>query len=148
MPGTGNFAMLRLRHGIALAVVGTALVGCYPPPLSTPTVVEPAVTSIYDGTYRGSVQLTGVAPMAQQAWCRADAQGSLQITDGSLSYMQAHPGYPDAPLITYTGTVTNDSKINGTSDMNGTITGQIVGAHLSATLDGLGCYYTLDLQRG
>jgi hypothetical protein len=139
--------MLRLRHVISMAVFGTALGGCYPPPLSTPAVVTPTVTSIYDGTYRGSVQVTYVAPMAQQSYCRTDAQASVQISNGSLTYVQPHPGYPDAPIVTYTATVTNDSKLNGTSDKNGTITGQIVSTHLTATLDGLGCSYSLDAQR-
>jgi hypothetical protein len=139
--------MLRLRHVIAMIVVGAGLGGCFPPPLSKPAEVTPAVTSMYDGTYRGSVQLTAVASMAHPIWCKTDDQVTVQISNGLLSYAQPRPGYPDSPVVTYTATVTTDSKINGSSSENGTITGQIVITHLSATVDGLGCSYTLDANR-
>jgi hypothetical protein len=139
--------MLWLRHGIAFLVVGTAVSGCYPPPLSTPAAVTPTVTSTYDGTYRGSVQLTSVAQMAQRTWCETVPQATVQISNGSLTYAQPHPNYPGSPVITYSATVTNNSQFVGTSDKNGTITGQITSTHLTGTLDGLGCSYTLDAER-
>jgi hypothetical protein len=85
--------------------------------------------------------------MANRVWCQTDPQATVQISNGSLTYAQPHPGYPDAPVVTYTATVTSDSKIAGTSDKNGTITGQIVTTHLTGTLEGLGCSYTLDANR-
>ena len=139
--------MLRLRHVVVMLGVGAALSGCFPPPLSTPTVVTPTVTNAYDGTYSATVQLTSVAPMAHQSWCTTDTQAAVQITGGTLTYTQPHPGVPDTPVVTYTATVTTDSKFNGTSSESGTITGVISGAQLSATLDGLGCFYTLTAER-
>jgi len=139
--------MLRLRHVIALVVVGTALSGCYPPPLSSAPEVDPTVTNAYDGTYRGTVETTFIAQMAHPDWCQTDSQVVVQISNGILTYAQPHPGYPDAPVVTYTATVTNDSNLSGESDKNGTITGQIVSMHLTATLDGLGCNYALTAER-
>jgi hypothetical protein len=147
IPETGDFAMLRSRHVIAIVIVGTALSGCYPPPLSTPPVAEPTVTGMYDGTYRGSVELTYVAPLAQRAWCQTPEQVIVNISSGSLSYAQPHPTYPQSPVINYSATVTNDSKFTGASDMGGAVNGQITSTHLTGTLDGLGCSYTIDAER-
>jgi hypothetical protein len=96
----GDFAMLRLRRVFAMLVVGAGLSGCYPPPLSTPSARAPSVTSVYDGTYSGSVQLTYVAPMAQRSWCQTGQQASVQISNGSLTYLQPHPNVPGATVVT------------------------------------------------
>jgi hypothetical protein len=85
--------------------------------------------------------------MAQRAWCETVPQAAVQISNGSLTYAQPHPRYPDAPMITCTATVTNDSKFAGTSDRDGTITGQNTSTDLTGTLTGVGCSYTLDAER-
>ncbi len=135
--------MLAVRNIAAVLVVGTALSGCYPPPLSTPAEQEPANSMAFDGTYQGSVQLTHVAPMAQRAWCQTDAQTTVRIARGTLTYAQPHPGYPDAPIVTYVATVIVGGSFSGSSDRNGTITGKIAGTHLTGTMEGLGCDYSL-----
>ncbi len=139
--------MLQSRHVIAMLVIGAALSGCYPPPLSTPAVVEPSVTGMYDGSYHGSVELTYVAPLAQRTWCQTPEQVTVDISNGSLTYAQPHPTYPQSPVINYAATVTNDSKFTGASDKGGSINGQITSTHLTGTLDGLGCSYTIDAER-
>jgi hypothetical protein len=105
------------------------------------------MSKAFDGTYRGAVQLTFIAPQTERAWCQTEPQASMQINNGILTYTQPHPGYPGGAVVTYHASVMTNASFTGESDRSGVINGNIAGNHLAARIDGIGCGYTLAADR-
>jgi hypothetical protein len=106
----------------------------------------------FDGRYQGSVQVTGVGSGGDRRWCETNRQLSLQVTNHSFTYIQPHPNAPqiasvDARTATYTGTISSEGSITGTSDVNGTIEGRLTGSHMTGTMGGYGCSYSFSADR-
>ncbi|MCW3477126.1 hypothetical protein [Limobrevibacterium gyesilva] len=138
--------MVAWRHGPAALALGIALAGCSgQPPLATPAAAPPSPA--YDGTYRGAVDITYIDPMAQKSFCNTDRDVTLQVTGGTFTYAQPHPGYPDRRTVTYTAAVAADGSFKGNGDQTGTISGRIAGGHMTGNVDGVACFYTLNADR-
>jgi hypothetical protein len=105
-----------------------------------------------DGRYQGSVQVTGVGSGGDISWCETDRQLSWQVTNHTFTYVQPHPNAPhpasvDTRTATYSGTISSDGSIRGTSNFSGTIEGRLNGSHMTGAINGAGCYYSFSADR-
>ncbi len=138
------------RFGLATLATGLALSGCAPPPPPPPA---PAVS--YDGTYQGTVMLTGVGAGVPREGCATDPRIALQVKNNAFTYVQGHPNSnvtaPGMPTVsataTYTVAVAPNGSFSGQSDVSGTMTGMISGTHMSGTIEGIVCVYSFTADR-
>ena len=91
--------------------------------------------------------------------CAVDPHLSWQVTNNQFTCVQRHPNLAgsdptavehatSATTVTYTATIAPDGIIAGTSgDMNGIISGEVSGAHMSGRIEGLLCGYTFNADR-
>jgi hypothetical protein len=112
---------------------------------------ETAPSTSYDGRYEGSVQVTGVMSGGDLRWCETDRRLSLQVSNNTFSYTQAHPNVPKAMIdratVIYTASINPDGAITGTSSTYGSLEGRVSGSHMSGTMKGPGCFYTFAADR-
>lgn len=124
-----------------------ALVCCTSEPKTQPSgAVTSAPAVSWDGTYRGTVQITGQGASIQRNWCETDPQIIVQVTGNSFTYAMPHPNVPHNPTPVYSATITPDGNFR--SEMvSGVISGQVVGNHMSGTINGSACIYAFSADR-
>lgn len=110
----------------------------------------------FDGRYRGSVQVTGAAGGFDPQVCATDPRLSLQVANGAFSFTQSHPNLAgtspglisETTSSTYSATIAPDGSITGNSgEQNGTVEGEVSGAHMSGTINGFICFYKFTADR-
>jgi hypothetical protein len=135
---------IRIDRLIAL-LAATAIAGCTPAQSPPSSAVAPAAVS-WDGTYRGTVQITGLGSGTQRQWCETDPQIVFQVSNNAFSYSQPHPNAPDNPTPVYAATIASDGTFRSAL-ANGTMIGHITGTHMSGEIDGAVCVYSFALDR-
>jgi hypothetical protein len=136
---------------IALAVAGCAASSFTPVPAPTP----PAPSVSFDGTYQGSVALTGVGAGVPSVGCVTNPQVTLQVRNNAFTLSQAHPNDKGAgtaaetaeTTTTYAVTIAPNGTFGGQSQVGGSVTGVISGTHMTGTIEGLVCVYSLTADR-
>jgi len=134
----------RLDMLIAL-LAATTVVGCTPAQSPPSSAVAPSAVS-WDGTYRGSVQITGIGSGTLRSWCETDPQIVFQVSHNAFSYAQPHPNAPNNPTPVYAATIAPDGTFN-TTLASGTMRGRVTGTHMSGEIDGSVCVYSFALDR-
>ena len=123
-----------------------ALASCAGPPDVAKATPLPVVS--YDGQYRGTIQLTGVASGADPSWCEASPQFAVSVVNNAFVYAQPHAKVPNGGgTATYAVTVARDGTFEGQSNATGVVMGQIQGAAMTGTVDGIGCAYKFNAAR-
>ncbi len=143
--------MKATRIGLATLVTGLALSACAPPPPPPP----PAPVVSYDGTYNGTLTLSGVGAGVPQEGCATSPQLTVQVRNNAFTYVQPHPNSnvtaPGMPTVsattTYTVAVAPNGTFSGQSDVSGTMTGAISGTHMTGTIEGIVCVYSFTADR-
>jgi hypothetical protein len=127
------------RTALVLALM-LAACGQKPPP--------PLPVVYYDGQFRGSIHLTGVASGADKSWCEASPQFSVEVVQNAFTFTQQHPQTPNGGGgSTYLVTVARDGTFQGESSSTGLMTGKIDGTQMTGNVDGIGCAYQFTATR-
>ena len=127
-------------------LAATTIVGCTPAQSPPPTAAAPAAAVSWDGTYRGTVQITGLGSGTLRQWCDTDPQIVFQVSHNAFSYAQPHPNAPNNPTPVYAATIAPDGTFN-TTLASGTMRGRVTGTHMSGEIDGSVCVYSFALDR-
>ncbi len=144
---------MRIRRiGLATLATGLVLGGCTPPPPPPP----PAPVVSYDGTYRGTVTLTGVGAGIPREGCVTDPKLVIQVSRNAFTYVQSHPKsdvtapgvQPVSATTTYSVKVAPNGSFSGQSEVAGSMTGTISGTHMAGTIEGIVCVYSFTADRG
>jgi len=104
----------------------------------------PAVS--WDGTYRGTIQITGLGSSVQRNWCETDPQMVVQVTGNSFTYAMPHPNVPDDPTPVYSTTIAPNGVFRSEIG-SGVISDQVVGSHMFGIIDGSACVYAFSADR-
>jgi hypothetical protein len=139
------------RIGLATLATGLVLGGCTPPPPPPP----PAPVVSYDGTYVGTVTLTGVGAGVPREGCVTNPGLTLQVKNNAFTYVQTHPNSnvtaPGMATVsattTYTVAVAPNGSFTGQSEVAGTMSGTISGTHMSGMIEGIVCVYSFSADR-
>ncbi len=110
----------------------------------------------YDGTYIGTVTLTGVGAGVPRQGCITNPQVTLQVKNNAFTYVQTHPnsnvtapGMQTVSATTaYSVAVAQNGSFSGQSDVAGTMTGSIAGTHMTGMIEGIVCVYSFAADRG
>jgi hypothetical protein len=139
-----RFDFTKLSGIILIAAISGCVTAGPPPVAPAPPAAAPAS---FDGTYRGTIQLTSSAVSgAESNWCNTPPVLSLSIKNGVFSYVLLHPnvpqdsGYSLSPTFTVPispGGSFDATSVNGEAEMVGSITG----AHMEGRINGSGCGY-------
>jgi hypothetical protein len=108
--------------------------------------VAPPVT-LFDGSYRSTIRLTGTATEAQgTALCDTPGQPVITVANGKFSYAVSHPNTPGNMTASFTATIAPDGSFSG-QVLDGIITGQVRGARMEGTINGRACIYAFSGDR-
>jgi hypothetical protein len=139
--------MNRSACGLGLLVAAVLLAGCVPQTKRASSTGPAAVPSVsWDGTYRGSVQITGLGSGIQKSWCETDPQMVVQVTGNAFSYAMPHPNAPDNPTPVYSATIAPDGAFSSQIG-TGLMSGRVIGTRMSGTINGSVCVYSFALER-
>jgi len=132
------------------AALALGLNACAPQRAAAPPA--PAAPPVsYDGTYVGTIAVSGSGAGVPIGGCNTDPRLTLVVSGNSFTYRQDHPNAktndPNFGIITYTGTIAQNGYVSGTSDFSGSIRGQIVDGQMSGVMDGAVCVYTFRVQK-
>ena len=101
----------------------------------------PPVIVSFDGSYRTTIRVTGMAAEAQGTnWCETPGQPVITVSSGQFSYAIPHPNVPDNPTPVFQAALAQDGSFAGGAN-NGTIAGQVRGPRIVGTINGEGCVY-------
>jgi hypothetical protein len=132
-----------------MSLVTVAIIGCTPTPstqVNSAASSGSAAANSWDGTYRGSVQITGLGSGVQQQWCETDPQIVFEVTHNAFSYAMPHPNAPNNPTPVYSATIAADGSFRS-SLSSGTMTGRVTGTRIAGQIDGSVCVYSFALDR-
>jgi hypothetical protein len=134
-----------IRIGVIVGAV--ALAGCNSPPKVQPgSAAAPAPAVSWDGTYRGTVQITGLGSGMQRSWCETDPQIVIQVSGNSFTYAMPHPNAPDNPTPIYSATIAPNGTFN-TQIASGMMSGRVADSRMSGTISGAACVYAFSADR-
>jgi hypothetical protein len=142
-PARGSIAL-----GLALATSGCAN-------QAPQSMAPPAAAISYDGTYTGTLRLTGASGGVNQSDCATDPRFSVSVTGNQFSFPLPHPalvkGTPslrDSATPVYNASIAPDGTIKGLSnDTNTVMDGRVAGARMTGQVYGLLCYYAFTADR-
>jgi hypothetical protein len=153
-----NPSSFRPILGVARCFVCIAL-GCGTWGCAGPQDAQPAASPAsvsYDGRYVGTVQVTGAAAGFSNRDCETDPQFTIDVRGNKFTYTQAHSNIAgtspsltaSSTTSTYSATIASAGTITGDSgDLNGMISGSVVGTHMAGRISGFVCYYTFAADR-
>ena len=134
-----------VRAGILAAVI--ALAGCAQQPTTQRSDVDVSAPTVsWNGTYRGTMRITGIGSGVQRRWCETDPQMIVQVAGNSFTYAMTHPNVPDNPTPVYSTTIAPDGVFQSQLG-SGVMNGKVVGSHMSGTIDGSACVYAFSADR-
>jgi hypothetical protein len=142
-PARGGIAL-----GLALAASGCANRAPQP-------AAPPAAAISYDGTYTGTLRLTGVSTRMTQSDCASDPRFSVKVAGNRFSFPLPHPAVAkatpslrDSATPVYNASIAPDGTIKGLSDdTNTTMDGRVAGTRMTGQIRGLLCYYAFTADR-
>jgi hypothetical protein len=142
-PARGSIAL-----GLALTAWGCANRAPQP-------VAAPAAAISYDGTYTGTLRLTGASTSMNQSDCATDPRFSVKVTGNQFSFPLPHPAaVKDTPSLrdsatpVYNASIAPDGTIKGLSnDTNTVMDGRVSGIRMTGQVYGLLCYYAFTADR-
>jgi hypothetical protein len=134
------------RDSIALGLTLAASGCANQAPLPMP---PPAAAISYDGTYNGTLSVTGAAAGVNSRDCATDPRFSVSVTGNRFSFPLPHPALvKDTPSLrdsatpVYNASIGPDGTIKGfSSDINTTMDGRVAGTRMTGQVYGLLCYY-------
>jgi len=146
----GRMGYLVAAMGLVLA--GGGLAGCVPRAPAPPPPAPAAPALSYDGTYRGTVRLSGLGAGVPAQGCATDPNIVLQVQNNAFTYSQPHPqaatsGPGGSATVVYAVAIAPDGSFSGQSQVSGTMTGTVQGGHMSGTINGLECVYSFFADR-
>jgi hypothetical protein len=134
-------------HGLTAIIAVIAIAGCSPPSRSVSsgaTALPPSVS--WDGSYRGTVQITGLGSGIQRQWCETDPQMAVKVAANQFNYAMPHPNTPGTPDMVYSAAIAPDGSFR--SDIGtGVMTGRVTGTHMTGLIDGSACVYSFTMDR-
>jgi hypothetical protein len=142
-PARGGIAL-----GLALAAAGCAN--------QTPRpVAAPAAAISHDGTYTGTLRVTGGSTGVNPSDCASDPRFSVKVAGNRFSFplphpalVKATPALRDAAMAIYNASIAPDGTIKGFSDdTNTTMDGRVAGTRMTGQVYGLLCYYAFTADR-
>jgi hypothetical protein len=141
---------VRGRIAISLALVVSGCATQAPQPMALPA---PAVS--YDGTYTGTLRVTGAAVSMNQSECATDPRFSVNVSGNQFSFplrhpaaVKAAPSLRDAATPIYNASIAPDGAIKGLSnDTNTAMDGRVSGTRMTGQVYGLLCYYAFTADR-
>jgi hypothetical protein len=107
----------------------------------------------FDGTYRGSIQLTASAAKgANSSWCDTPPDMTLIVQNGAFAFTLAHPNVPSSQGFSTSPSFIVNLEPDGTFDStspNGQaqMTGRVTGQQLTGKISGSACGYAFTAQR-
>jgi hypothetical protein len=121
----------------------------------------PAAAISYDGTYTGTLRVTGGSTSVNPSDCATDPRFSVNVAGNRFSFALPHPAAVGAtpplrdsatPVYTtspvYTASIAPDGTIKGLSnDTNTTMDGRVAGTRMAGQVYGLLCYYAFTADR-
>lgn len=133
----------RCMIGLGLLVVMGGCANQAPPPSPAPTAAD----FPFDGSYVGTVKVTGVASGGDIKWCDTDPNITFTVSNGTFGYTQPHPNVPFTAgtgntTAVYSGSIAMDGTVRGQSQSGGVMSGTASGKHIAGKIDGVGCFYT------
>jgi hypothetical protein len=139
-----------MRHfGIRLFVLAACglLWGCGPGRNAQPgSPVGGTTAASWDGTYRGTIEITGLGSGIQRSWCETVPQIVVQVANNAFRYEMPHPNAPDNPTPVYVATIAPEGTF--TSQIgSGTMTGRVTGLRMSGNISGSVCVYAFSMDR-
>ena len=142
-PARGSIAL-----GLALAASGCANRAPQP-------TAPPAAAISYDGTYTGTLRVTGGSTSVNPSDCATDPRFSVNVTGNQFSFplphpamVKATPALRDSATPIYNASIAPDGTIKGFSnDTNTTMDGRAAGTRITGQVYGLLCYYAFTADR-
>jgi len=142
-PARGSIAL-----GLALAASGCT--NQAPQPMTAP-----AAAISYDGTYTGTLRVTGATTSVNPSDCATDPRFSVNVTGNQFSFplrhpaaLKATPSLRDAATPIYNASIAPDGTIKGISnDTNTVMDGRVAGTRMTGQVYGLLCYYAFAADR-
>ena len=109
----------------------------------------------YDGTYTGTIRLTGGSTSVNPSDCATDPGVSVNVTGNQFSFplphpvmVKASPALRDRATPIYNASIAPDGAIKGFSnDTNTTMDGRAAGTRMTGQVYGLLCYYAFTAHR-
>jgi hypothetical protein len=117
--------------------------------------VPPAAAISYDGTYTGTLRVTGVSTSMNRSDCDTDPRFSVKVTGNQFSFSLPHPAavkatpsLRDSATPIYNASIASDGTIKGFSNnTNTTMDGRVAGTRMTGQIRGLLCYYAFTADR-
>ena len=118
-------------------------------------MAPPAAAVSYDGTYTGTLSLTGVAGSVNSRDCATDPRFSARVAGNQFSFPLSHPAMvKDTPSLrdsatpVYNASIAPDGSIKGFSNNTNTVMdGRVAGTRMTGQVYGLLCYYAFTADR-
>jgi hypothetical protein len=140
------------RGSIALGLT-VAVSGCAN--RATQPVAAPAAAISYDGTYTGTLRVTGASTSMNQRDCATDPRFSVNVTGNQFSFplphpaaVKAAPSLRDSATPIYNASIAPDGTIKGLSNNTNTaMDGRVAGTRMTGQVYGLLCYYAFTADR-
>jgi hypothetical protein len=119
------------------------------------SMAPPAAAISYDGTYTGTLRVTGASTGGNPSDCANDPRFSVHVTGNQFSFplprppvLMATPSQSDAAPRVYNASIAPDGTIKGLSTAtNTTMDGRVVGTRMTGQIYGLLCYYAFTADR-
>ena len=140
------------RGSIALGLT-VAVSGCAN--RATQPVAAPAAAISYDGTYSGTLSVTGGSGGVNAGDCATDPRFSVKVTGNQFSFplphpalVKATPSLRDSATPIYNASIAPDGTIKGLSNNTNTaMDGRVAGTRMTGQVYGLLCYYAFTADR-
>jgi hypothetical protein len=134
----------RLPTLISLTALACACSGPQPAP-PPPPPAAPAVS--FDGQYKGSIRIT----KSHSNWCDTSPAVSLSVQRNAFAWTLVRSNLPQGELYnpTFEVSIGPDGAftVQGGNDELTSLTGRIVGTHMSGAIDGKYCGYVFSAER-
>ena len=115
----------------------------------------PAAPISYDGTYSGTLSVTGGSGGVTAGDCATDPRFSVRVTGNQFSFplphpalVKATPSLRDSATPVYNASIAPDGTIKGLSNNTNTVMdGRVSGTRMTGQVYGLLCYYAFTADR-
>ena len=135
------FLVRRCPTALLLLLLVVVVANCAAPAAVQKSPIPPSPTTSFDGQYRSTIQVTGMAAQATGTnWCDTTGLPVITVSGGQFSYTVPHPNVPGNPAPTFHASISQDGSFAAGAN-HGTISGQVRGTHMEGTIDGQGCIY-------
>jgi hypothetical protein len=129
-------------------VLAVFIAGCGAPAAVPQSKTETPSTTSFDGSYQSTIRVTSESATVKGfSWCQTPGLPIITVTNGQFIYGVPHPDLPgNHQTTTFPATIEPDGSFVG-QGIQGTIWGQVRGAHIEGRIDGVGCLYAFTGNR-